>query len=144
LPVLMRGFCRLLTRLYEPETYFRRSLRSLEVWETRVCQRPPSAGSLAATLRGVLNSVWVQGLRSNYRRSYWKFLWDLRRKFRDDSVKLFYGSQILLAAHHFLLFSRNVVAELERDCRQIETQTAQPLSSSLKPGEVMEEPQFSR
>jgi len=119
LPVLLRGFCRLLTRLYEPETYFRRSLRSLEVWEPKACQRPPSAGHLA-NLRGFLSSVWVQGLRSNYRRSYWKYLWELSRKFRHHPVKMFYGSHLLLAAHHFLLFSRHVVAELERDCRRIE------------------------
>lgn len=119
LPVLLRGFCRLLARLYEPETYFRRSLRSLEVWEPKACQRPPSAGHLA-TLRGFLNSMWVQGFRSSYRRSYWKYLWTLSRKFHDHPVKMFYGSHLLLAAHHFLLFSRHVVAELERDCRRIE------------------------
>lgn len=119
LPVLLRGFCRLLTRLYEPETYFRRSLRSLEVWETRACQKPPSAGHLAS-LRGFLCSVWVQGIRSHYRRSYWKYLRDLVRKFHRHPVKLFYGSHMLLAAHHFHLFSRHVVEELERDCRRIE------------------------
>ncbi len=122
LPVLMRGFCGLLTRLYDPETYFRRSLRSLEVWETTGSQKPPAVTPLS-TLRGLRRSVWVQGLRSSYRRSYWKFLWDLRRKFRNDPTKMFIGSQMLLAAHHFHLFSRHVVAELERDCRRIEAQT---------------------
>jgi radical SAM superfamily enzyme YgiQ (UPF0313 family) len=119
LPVLMRGFCGLLTRLYEPEAYFRRSLRSLEVWETQANQRPPAAGSLA-TLRGLLNSVWTQGVRSNYRTSYWRFFWNLQRKFRNSRTKMFLGLQVLLAAHHFLVFSRHVVAELERDCRRIE------------------------
>ncbi len=123
LPVLLRGFCRLLTRLYEPETYFRRSLRSLEVWEPKACQRPPSAGHLA-NLRGFLSSVWVQGFRSSYRRSYWKYLWNLTRKFRRHPVKMFYGSHLLLAAHHFLLFSRHVVAELQRDCRRLEASGA--------------------
>jgi len=132
LPVLLRGFCRLLTRLYEPETYFRRSLRSLEVWEPKACQRPPSAGHLA-NLRGFLSSVWVQGFRSNYKRSYWKYLWELSRKFRRHPVKMFYGSHLLLAAHHFLLFSRHVVAELERDRRRIEATAFQALSPAPKP-----------
>jgi len=136
LPVLLRGFCRLLTRLYEPETYFRRSLRSLDVWQTRACQRPPSAGHLAS-LRGFLCSVWVQGVRSHYRRSYWKYLWDLLIRFHRQPVKLFYGSHMLLAAHHFHLFSRHVVAELEADCRRLEAlappvfRTASPAAENM-------------
>jgi radical SAM superfamily enzyme YgiQ (UPF0313 family) len=142
LPVLMRGFCRLLTRLYEPETYFRRSLRSLEVWITRVSQRPPSVRPIDM-LYGVLGSLWIQGLRSTYRRSYWKFLWELRRKFRDDPMKMYYGSQILLAAHHFHLFACHVVAELERDCRRLEASASPSLCPSAKPGSVMEEMRFA-
>lgn len=142
LPLLLRGFCRLLTRLYEPETYFRRTLRSLEVWETKSCQGPPQTGRLA-TLLGFLGSVWVQGLRSDYRRSYWKYLWNLCRKFHADRVKLFYGAHSLLAAHHFLLFSRHVVAELSRDCLRIEAE-AQPRFPSPGPGSALQEPASSR
>jgi radical SAM superfamily enzyme YgiQ (UPF0313 family) len=142
LPVLLRGFSRLLTRLYEPETYFRRSLRSLEIWETKACQRPPRMRRLAS-LRSLLSSMWVQGLRSDYRRSYWQYLWSLCRRFHHDGVKLFYGSHSLLAAHHFLLFSRHVVAELERDCRQIEACVSPALSPVLKPGAATEEPRLT-
>lgn len=125
LPILMRGFSDLLTRLYEPRAYFRRSLRSLEVWETKTGQKPPAVRPLS-NLRTLLRSMWIQGLRSDYRRFYWKFLWDLCRKFRGNAVKFFYGSHMLVAAHHFYLFSRHVVAELERDCRRIEAHAARP------------------
>jgi radical SAM superfamily enzyme YgiQ (UPF0313 family) len=138
LPVLMRGFCRLLTRLYEPETYFRRSLRSLELWETKASQKPPSF-VLLDSLYGVLHSFWRQGLRSTYRRSYWTFLWNLRRQFGSDPAKMFYGSQILLAAHHFHLLARHVVAELERDCQRLETCVSPSLSPSPAPGTATEE-----
>lgn len=143
LSVLMRGFCRLLTRLYDPETYFRRSLRSLEVWVTKVSQKPPSIRPMDM-LYGLLSSLWIQGLRSSYRRSYWKFLWNLVRKYRNDPMKMFYGSQMLLAAHHFHLFARHVVAELERDCQRLETSAAQSLSPSPKPGADIEDLRFAQ
>ena len=120
LPVLMRGFCGLLTRLYEPGTYFRRSLRSLEVWDTKPNQTPPAIGPLD-TVRSIVSSIWTQGIKANYRIAYWKFLLKLLRNFRNNPTKMFFGAQTLLAAHHFVLYSRHVVAELERDCQRIET-----------------------
>ncbi len=126
LPVLMRGFCRLLTRLYEPATYFRRSLRSLEVWDTKPNQTPPAVKPLD-TLRGILGSLWTQGITSTYRMAYWKFLLKLLRNFRNNPTKTFCATQMLLAAHHFVLYSRHVVSELERDCQRMETDKALPL-----------------
>jgi hypothetical protein len=123
LPVLLRGFSSLLTRLYEPETYFRRSLRSLEVWQTRPHQSPPPTGPLD-TLHAILHAVWTQGIRSGYRIAWWKFLGQLWRNFRHDPTKMFYGSQMLLAANHFVLYSRHVIAELERDQKRIERNSA--------------------
>jgi radical SAM superfamily enzyme YgiQ (UPF0313 family) len=123
LPVLLRGFAGLLTRLYDPETYFRRSLRSLEVWQTRPHQTPPAVGPLDS-LHAILHAIWTQGIRSGYGLSWWKFLWQLWRNFRHDPTKIFYGSQMLLAANHFVLYSRHVIAELERDLKRIEQDEA--------------------
>jgi hypothetical protein len=122
LAVLLRGFSGLLTRLYEPNNYFRRSLRSLEVWRTRPHQSPPAAGPLDS-LHAIVHAIWTQGIRSSYRIAWWTFLWQLWRNFRRDATKMFYGSQMLLAANHFVLYSRHVIAELERDLQRIEGDT---------------------
>jgi radical SAM superfamily enzyme YgiQ (UPF0313 family) len=137
LPVLLRGFSSLLSRVYEPETYFRRSLRSLEVWHTRPHQSPPAVGPLDS-LHAILHAIWTQGIRSGYRIAWWKFLWQLWRNFRHDPTKMFYGSQMLLAAHHFVLYSRYVVSELERDCQKMEMDPALRLRGpgAAQPGPV--------
>jgi radical SAM superfamily enzyme YgiQ (UPF0313 family) len=118
LRVLLRGFSGMLTRLYEPETYFRRSLRSLEAWHTKPHQTPPAVGPLDS-LQTIFRAIWTQGIRSGYRIAWWKYLWELWRNFRHDATKMFYGSQMLLAANHFVLYSRYVTAELERDLERI-------------------------
>ncbi len=123
LPVLMRGFSRLLVDLYEPEAYFRRAFQSLEVWETKPTQKPPAVGACCAAF-GLLNSIWTQGLLSHYRGAYWRFLWKLVRNFGTNPTKMFIGFQALLAAHHFVLYGRHVADELERDCARIEGQAA--------------------
>jgi uncharacterized protein DUF4070 len=62
----------------------------------------------------LVNSMWTQGIRSSYRRAYWSFLWRMVRTHRHDATKIWMGSMILLAAHHFLLYTREVASELAR------------------------------
>jgi radical SAM superfamily enzyme YgiQ (UPF0313 family) len=124
LPVLMRGLSRLLSRLYDPETYFRRAFRSLEVCDTKPTQTPPSMG-VAYNLRGLLNSIWTQGLWSDYRKAYWRFLWKLVRNFARNPTKMWMGSMALVSAHHFLIYARHVADELERECRALELEHAE-------------------
>ncbi len=132
LPVLLRGFSNLLSRVYEPESYFDRCLRSLQVWHTRPHQSPPAVGPLDS-LHAILQAIWTQGIRSGYRIAWWRFLWQLCRNFRHNPTKMFYGSQMLLAANHFVLYSRHVIRELERDLKRIETreQSSVPASARL-------------
>jgi radical SAM superfamily enzyme YgiQ (UPF0313 family) len=126
LNVLMRGFSGLLAKLYEPANYFRRAIRSLEIWDPKPNQTPPSVGPLD-TIRGVLSSFWTQGIKSSYRVAYWSYLWKLLGTFRNNRVKMFFGSQALLAGHHFVLYSRHVIAELDRDCKRMEAESFPPL-----------------
>ena len=115
LPALMRGLSGLLFDLYEPEAFFRRALRSLEAWKTRPAQKPPQL-PMSYNLRLLASSIWTQGVRSGYRASYWKFLWKLARRHWNSEAKLWMGSMVLLSAHHFLIYARQVADELERDC----------------------------
>ena len=115
LPTLLRGLSGLLADLYEPKAFFQRALRSLDAWKTRPSQTPPEM-PLAYNLRLFAASIWTQGVKSGYRRAYWSFLGSLVRRYWSDSAKMWMGSMLLLSAHHFLVYARQVADELERDC----------------------------
>jgi radical SAM superfamily enzyme YgiQ (UPF0313 family) len=69
---LVRGYARLLERLYEPRAYFERALRDLEL--QRAARRSPYRRPLSWGLKILARSLWRQGIRSTYRREYWRFL----------------------------------------------------------------------
>jgi radical SAM superfamily enzyme YgiQ (UPF0313 family) len=119
LPILLRGLSGLLAKLYEPEAYFQRSFRSIQSWQPRSTQRPPDLG-LAYNLRVLCASIWRQGVRSNYRGAYWRFLLRAGRSWLRHPAKLWLGSMVLLSAHHFVNYSQEVAQELEEHCRASE------------------------
>jgi radical SAM superfamily enzyme YgiQ (UPF0313 family) len=116
LPVLLRGLSGLLARLYEAEPFFDRAFHSLERWRPRPTQKPPDL-PVRYNLRVLLASIWRQGVRSNYRYAYWRFLSRLVWKWSREPAKLWLGSMVLLSAHHFLIYSRQVAEELEREAK---------------------------
>jgi radical SAM superfamily enzyme YgiQ (UPF0313 family) len=113
LPALLNGLSGLLFDLYTPEAYFQRAFRSLQVWNTRPTQKPPEL-PMSYNLRILLRSLWTQGVRSSYRTAYWKFLGRLVRNFGNNPAKLWMGSMILLAGHHFLIYAHEVAEDLAR------------------------------
>jgi radical SAM superfamily enzyme YgiQ (UPF0313 family) len=119
LPTLLRGLSGLLSDLYTPEAYFNRGFRSLQLWNPRPNQKPPG-GVSSGDLRLLVSSMWTQGVRSSYRRAYWKFLWRLLRTYANHPAKLWMGSMILLAGHHFLIYSRQVANDLARSIEPVE------------------------
>jgi radical SAM superfamily enzyme YgiQ (UPF0313 family) len=118
-PVLLRGLSWLLSGLYEAEPFFKRALRSLEVWQPGASQVPPTL-PMAYNLRVLATSMWKQGLLSPYKVEYWKFLYQLLRRFANKPAKLWLGFTVMLSAHHFLIYSREVARLLEQECRSIE------------------------
>src|SRR5260370_7017727 len=94
LPVLLRGLTDLPSGLYEPESYFRRAFRSLEVWRPRATQRPPSL-PMSYNLRVFAASLWTQGFRSHYRRAYWRFLGRIIRNWSLQPPKACLGFIVL-------------------------------------------------
>jgi radical SAM superfamily enzyme YgiQ (UPF0313 family) len=129
LPILLRGLCTLLDGLYQPDAFFKRALRSLEVWKPSSTQKPPDL-PLAYNLRILFSSMWRQGIRSQYRRSYWQFLWKLLSSFSDEPAKLWLGIMVLLSAHHFVIYSRQVIAQLEQESQLIETKSPRAASKA--------------
>ena len=119
LPVLLRGLATLLTGLYEPEPFFRRAYRSLEAWKPGKSQVPPDP-PLIYTLKILFRSLWTQGIRSNYKREYWRFLWLMTRNWAFQPARLWLGFMVMLSAHHFLNYAKQVVEDLEREARSAE------------------------
>jgi radical SAM superfamily enzyme YgiQ (UPF0313 family) len=111
LPMLMNGLSGLLFDLYTPDAYFKRAFRSLQLWKTRPMQKPPDL-PMSYNLRLLVRSIWTQGVRSSYRGAYWKFLWRILRNYTNNPAKLWMGSMILLAGHHFLIYAHEVANEL--------------------------------
>ncbi|MGA2181384.1 MAG: B12-binding domain-containing radical SAM protein [Bryobacteraceae bacterium] len=127
LPVLLHGLSGLLVALYTPQAFFARAFRSLEVWRPRATQRPPNA-PLAYTLRVLFASVWTQGIRSDYRLAYWRFLGRMAWNWWRQPAKLWLGFMVLLSAHHFVLYAREVADELERECNGLHRAEPSPAS----------------
>lgn len=119
LPVLLQGLSRLLAGLYEAAPFFERSFRSLQIWNPRG-QRPPNL-PVSYNLRVLAASIWRQGLLSNYRRAYWKFLSRMAWNWWREPAKMWLGFMVLLSAHHFVRYSAEVAAELAAQCQSVET-----------------------
>jgi radical SAM superfamily enzyme YgiQ (UPF0313 family) len=128
LPTLLHGLSSLLADLYTPEAFFARALRSLEAWKPRPTQVPPSM-PLSYNLRVFASSMWHQGVRSKYKRAYWRFLGRVLRQWAFNDAKLWLSVLVLLSANHFVIYSKEVADELEQHVRELEP--AEPVMSQL-------------
>jgi len=118
--VLLRGFQETLTSIYDPTKYYERAWRSLQAWRTRKCQRPAQQPGLVDIAQIMLRSIWQQGLRSSYRRAYWKYLLRLVTRYSTNPVKIWIGCTILIAGHHFIPYAKEVVQRVEGDIAAID------------------------
>ncbi|MGC2400753.1 MAG: radical SAM protein, partial [Acidobacteriaceae bacterium] len=114
LPILLRGLCTLLEGLYEPDAFFERAFNSLNVWQPKAIQKPPYLG-MYYNLRVLSASIWRQGIRSGYKRSYWRFLYRMLSTHWRSQPRLWLGFTVLLSAHHFVLYSRVVIKQLQEE-----------------------------
>jgi radical SAM superfamily enzyme YgiQ (UPF0313 family) len=130
LATLMKGLSGLLFDLYTPGAYFQRALRSLELWKTRPAQKPPDL-PMSYNLRLLLRSIWTQGVRSSYRGAYWKFFGSIVRRYWNQPAKLWMGSMVLLAGHHFLIYAHEVARELAAAIRSTDDSTRGPFSPEI-------------
>jgi radical SAM superfamily enzyme YgiQ (UPF0313 family) len=91
--VLMDGYRKILETIYEPREYFQRASAFLS--QLGEAARAPIAVS---DLMAVARSFWRQGLRSDYRKEYWKFLAETLRRHRQHFDKAF---TLAIMGHHF-------------------------------------------
>jgi len=125
LPVLLRGLSSLLFNLYEPGAFFERALRSLEAWKPQSTQHPPAL-PMSYNLRVLFASMWRQGVRSGYKRAYWRFLGILIWRWTKEPSKQWLAFMVLLSAEHFLVYSREVAADLEVAARASQEAVLEP------------------
>jgi radical SAM superfamily enzyme YgiQ (UPF0313 family) len=129
LPVLLRGLCTLLDGLYQPDAFFERAYNSLKVWQPKATQKPPNLG-MYYNLRVLCSSIWRQGMRSNYRRSYWRFLYRMVSSCRHSPAKIWMGFTVLLSAHHFVLYSKVVINHLQEETEIVERNARKPVENA--------------
>ena len=70
--LLLDGYVKLLADLYNPDAYFARCLRVLQLWPSKLPSRFrfPFWYAIGTLLR----TVWRQGVRAPYRSAFWKFM----------------------------------------------------------------------
>jgi radical SAM superfamily enzyme YgiQ (UPF0313 family) len=129
--VLLKGFRKTLTSIYDPAMFYERAWRSLEAWQARNCQRPAQQPGLGDIIKIVLRSIWHQGVRSSYRRAYWKYFLRVATRCLTNPAKLWMGFTILISGHHFIPYAKDLVQrvedeilELENEVEQVEGETA--------------------
>jgi hypothetical protein len=86
----------------------------LKVWQPKATQKPPNLGMIY-NLRVLFSSMWRQGIRSGYRRSYWRFLFRMVSSCYRSPAKIWMGFTVLLSAHHFVLYSKVVIKHLQEE-----------------------------
>ena len=70
--VLLDGYKKLLADLYNPDAYFARCLRVLELWPSK---RPSRFRfPIGYALGTLLRTIWRQGIRAPYRGAFWRFV----------------------------------------------------------------------
>lgn len=114
LPVLLKGFRETLSSLYSPRAFYDRAYRSLLEWKASKQQKPPRV-VLWPVLGIVARSILHQGILSSYRKAYWKFLLRVLARWAFHPPKLWLGFLLLLSGHHFVGYSKRVVAEVEAE-----------------------------
>jgi radical SAM superfamily enzyme YgiQ (UPF0313 family) len=121
LPILLQGLRETLVSLYSASAFYNRAYRSLVQWETREQQRAAPYPFLLA-LGILVRSIFRQGILSSYRRAYWKFLWQILRRWSRNPPKLVMGMTILLSGHHFIKYAQDVAATLEAQSQKLAAQ----------------------
>ncbi len=91
--VLLEGYRRILQTIYNPKEYFERVSAFLSQLGTAA--RAPIVFS---DLMAVARSLWRQGLLSNYRKEYWKFLAETLLRHRQHLDK---AITLAIMGHHF-------------------------------------------
>jgi len=121
LPVLLKGYRKVLASLYAPSEFYERCYRSLLQWKSRKPQTAPGI-PLWPLLGIVVRSIVHQGILSSYRKAYWKLLLRLIARWSFNQAKFSMGFAMLLSGHHFIRYAKTVVANLDGELDKIQSE----------------------
>jgi radical SAM superfamily enzyme YgiQ (UPF0313 family) len=101
--LLLQTYAHALEQIYQPEEYFTRCMRALELRpHSQVGSRLP----LSYALKCLLRSIWHQGVRGSYRRAYWRFL---SRVVRRTPQRIARAVSLAIAGEHMIRYTRESV-----------------------------------
>ena len=89
-----------------------------KIKENQRAARQPNAAGIAAI---VLRSIWHQGIKSNYRGAYWKYALRIVTHYALNPAKIWLAATIMIAGHHFIPYSREVVAKIHCEIERAES-----------------------
>ncbi len=118
--VLLRGFGKTISSIYDPAKFYERAWRSLQRWETKECQHPAQHPTVSGFLVILARSIWQQGLRSSYRKSYWKFFFRIFGHYAMNRAKLWLAVTMLISGHHFIPYASEVREKVEREILNVQ------------------------
>ena len=118
--VLLRGQAKTLRAIYDPRTFYERAWRSMQRWNVKETQHPARQPGAVGIAGIVLRSVWHQGIKSDYRGAYWKYALRILTRYALNPAKLWMAATILIAGHHFIPYSREVVAKIQGEIDRVE------------------------
>lgn len=139
-PVLLRGFQKVLTSVYDAKLFYERAWRSLEAWQARSCQQPAQQPGLGDIIKIVLRSIWHQGVRSSYRRAYWQYFLRVASLGLTNRAKLWMGCTILISGHHFIPYAKQLVQRVEADILEAANEAARQVEGEIAAMVSMSEP----
>jgi radical SAM superfamily enzyme YgiQ (UPF0313 family) len=90
---LLEGYRRILATIYNPKEYFERASAFLAH-----LGEAAKAPLVFSDVMAVVRSLWRQGLRSDYRKEYWKFIVETLRRHRHHLDK---AITLAIMGHHF-------------------------------------------
>jgi hypothetical protein len=117
---LLRSYARLISSIYQPEAYFERVNRALELRPRAIGHfTVPWAHALACVLRSILH----QGILGRYRRAYWRYLWRVVRKSPRRIARAF---SMAIAGEHMIRYTaEDVLPRLDQAIAQASAESAE-------------------
>jgi radical SAM superfamily enzyme YgiQ (UPF0313 family) len=112
---LLRGLGKTVAAIYDPKKFYERAWRSLRNWNANGFQHPARQPTASGILAILARSIWQQGLKSSYRRSYWKFFVKVFGWYALNRPKMWLGGTILISGHHFIPYASKLAQKIEQE-----------------------------
>jgi len=119
---LLGGLARTAATIYEPQKFYERAWRSVKQWNAQKCQRPPRHPSLGAILAILARSIWHQGLRSSYRKTYWKYFLKILARYGLNRSKFWLAGTLMISGHHFIPYATELCLKIEVERQMLHPQ----------------------